>query len=143
LNAVFLKLGAAGLQIKANNADAGGPAGEPLKRINATYASWPLIMSEFSSSAALRKAGKFDPARPPQDGDPPYTFAGLNVLVEFGPRTPGGNRATPEPRFHAAALALFLALDPLLGPLEQRSVDPLPLPEASASPASAGPSPSP
>ena len=148
---VFAKLDGAGLNLKANNADA-STAGEPRKRINATYEGWPLIMSEYSSGAALRKAGRFDPTKKPKPDDPPYAFAGLNILVEYGPRTPKGNDPSPDPRFHNAAAALAVVLDRLLGPLEQRSIDPLPLvaatapasPVASSPPvaASAGPSPS-
>lgn len=125
INALFTKIDSAGLNVKANNAD-GSPTGEPRKRINATYAGWPLIMSEYSSRAALRTAGRFDPSKTPAADDPPYAFAGLNVLVEYGPRTPQ-REGVPEQRYHSAAIALILVLDPLIGPLEQRSIDPLPL----------------
>jgi hypothetical protein len=141
INAIFSKLDSAGLKVKANNADQ-PPSGEPRKRINATYAGWPLILSEYSSSAALRSGGRFDPSKKPAADDPPYAFAGLNILVEYGPRTPGPD-AAPEQRFHSAAIALILVLDPLVGPLQQRSVDPLPLRGASSPAPSAAPSPSP
>ena len=125
INTVFTKIDSAGLNVKANNADQ-PPSGEPRKRINATYAGWPLILSEYSSSAALKTAGRFDPSAKPVADDPPYAFAGLNILVEYGPRTPQ-KPGVPELRFHSAAIALILVLDPLIGPLQQRSVDPLPL----------------
>jgi hypothetical protein len=68
----------------------------------------------------------------------------MNILLEFGPhstndRTP----APPEPEKIDAALYLVRALDPLLGPLSQRSTVPLPLPTPRATPAPATDSPSP
>ncbi len=143
LTVVFAKLGEAGLAIVANNADSGGTSGEPRRRINATFAGWPLILSEYSSARALAASG-FKAGTPPGQGDAPYRLAGLNILVEFGPHTTNLGAPSPDPRFREAAARLLAALDPLLGPMGQSSVDPLPAavsPGASPSPAG-GPSPS-
>lgn len=144
LNDVFSWIQKQGLQVTANNADAGGTGGEPLRRINATYAGWPLIISEFSSSAALRKSG-FQPGTIPGFGDAPFQIAGLNILVEYGPHAKNVNQQSPDPRFLAAAQRLADALDPLLGPLQQASVQAIRLPGAvsSAAPATPTSAPSP
>ena len=146
VGAVFAALSAAGLHVTANNADAGGASGEPRKRINATYASWPLILSEFSSAAALAKSSGFTPDATPAIDQAPFTLAGLNILIEFGPHAKNAPTA-PDPRFTAAAQALVDALDPYIGPLSQSSIRPLVLPGGSpgpsASPTSSAPGASP
>ncbi|HXG39784.1 MAG TPA: hypothetical protein VNJ28_02480 [Candidatus Limnocylindrales bacterium] len=137
MNDVFSRLVAAGLAIHTNNADSGR---EPRRRVNATYEGWPLILSEYSSAAALRKAARWDPDRKRRPNDPPYRFAGLNILVEYGPRT-GQGLELPRVRFREAAIRLVRALDPLIGPLEQIALEPVPLPTVSpgASPGSPAP----
>jgi hypothetical protein len=138
---VYVALQRAGLDITANTASS-GPGGEPVKRISATFEGWPLILSQYSSSAALRSSAGFDPARAVRQGDPPITLAGLNILVQFGPTT--SNTAVPQPpdaARRAAALEIVTILDPLLGPLGQVSAEPLPLP--GGAPPSAPPSASP
>jgi hypothetical protein len=138
---VLRHLSAAGLRITANTASA-GPGGEPIKRVNATYADWPLVATQFSSSAALREVGRFDPAVKPRLGESPYIIVGLNIMIEYGPHST--NDRTPAPPGEAqrkAAEALVAALDPLLGPLLQRSTQPLVLPTGrpAATPAAGGP----
>ena len=143
---IYIALQRAGLDITANTASS-GPGGEPVKRISATFGGWPLILSQYSSSAALRAGSGFDPTRAVRQGDPPITLAGLNILVEFGPTT--SNTAVPEPPAaarRAAALEIVAVLDPLLGPLGQVSAAPLPLPTGTglpSAPASASPAASP
>jgi hypothetical protein len=137
VDVIYVELQKAGLDITANTAST-GPGGEPVKRISATFNGWPLILSGYTSAAALRTSAGFDPAQPVGQGDPPITIAGLNILVEFGPTT--SNTALPEPpdaSRRAAALQLVEVLDPLLGPLAQVSVEALPLPTGTG-----GPSPS-
>ena len=139
LEAVFSWMQRQGLTITANNADAGGTGGEPLRRINATYASWPLIISEFSSSAALARSG-FRAGTTPGIGDAPFQFAGLNILVEYGPHAKNVNQQSPDPRFQAAAQKIADVLEPLIGPLEQSSVDPVSVASAAPVPSAAPPS---
>ncbi len=129
LDTIFAELTKAGLMITPINA---GAATEPLRRVNATYLDWPLILSEFSSGEALIATTGWTTGSLPERGDAPFTIIGLNIMVEYGPKVT--NALTPEPadpRYEAAAATLGLALDPLLGPLDQRSVTPLPLPTAS------------
>jgi hypothetical protein len=143
---VIRALTGSGLRITPNMAST-GPGGEPVKRVNTTYSDWPLVLTQFSSSAALREVGEFDASEPPVRGESPYIIVGLNIMIEFGPhstndRTP----APPSEQKRAAAVALVAALHPLLGPLAQRSTDPVELPRgggaASAAPSTpAGPTP--
>jgi hypothetical protein len=125
---VFRLVGAAGLKIIPNTASE-GTNGDPIKRITATYDDWPLVLTEFSSANALRNAGKFDPSQRPQRGEAPYILAGLNILVEYGPRNTNDLQPQPADEAHQKALMnLVAALDPLLGPLAQRSVITIALP---------------
>jgi hypothetical protein len=131
---VLRKLAVAGLRITTNTASV-GTDGVTVKRINATYADWPLVLTQYTSSAALQIDARFDLGKPPRQGESPYMIAGLNILAEFGPhstndRTP----APPEAAKADAALKLALAMHPLLGPLRQRSTAPIPLPTPVATP---------
>jgi hypothetical protein len=128
------------LQLAVNNATAGDPNSPIVKRINATIANWPLIITQFRSSELLRETMKWDPATPPAQGNAPYTFVGLNIVIEFGPTT--GKLATPDASRREQAERLVALVDPLLWPLEQRSVAPLatktaPPPSGEPSPATA------
>jgi hypothetical protein len=131
---VYTALNKAGLRIVANNADAGAPGGEPRKRVNATYAGWPLILSEYSSAEAMALYG-YKPDTTPVLDDAPFSIAGLNILVEFGPHAKN-EQVVPDRRFLEAAQALVDALHPLVGPLSQSSVEPLDLPAPSRAPGS-------
>lgn len=135
---LYITLQVADLDITANTASA-GPGGEPIKRINATYEGWPLIVSAYSSAEALLETADFDPAVPPRRGQAPYALAGLNILVEYGPRTANEAVTEPDAEHRRAALALVEVLDPLLGPLAQQSIEPLPIPGASPLPAASAP----
>jgi hypothetical protein len=107
-----------------------------VKRINADIGNWPLIITQFRSSELLRSTLKWDPAKPPAQGNAPYTFVGLNIVIEFGPTT--GKLATPDTSRQEQAERLVALVDPLLWPLEQRSV--APLATKTAPPPSAAPS---
>jgi hypothetical protein len=125
---VFRLLGAAGIHIVPLTASI-GTTGEPIKRITATYTDWPLVLSQYSTADALRRIARFDPRTPPVRGEPPYNIAGMNILIEFGPRdTNAPKPVAADATRQAALVALVNALDPLIGPLSQRSVVPVPLP---------------
>jgi hypothetical protein len=135
---VFRLVGSAGLKIVPNTASE-GTRGDPVKRITATYADWPLVLTEFSSASALRSVGKFDTTERPQRGEAPYIVAGLNILIEYGPRNTNDPVPVPADEVHQKSLmALIAALDPLLGPLSQRSVQTIAMP-ATPAPASQPP----
>jgi hypothetical protein len=140
VDAVFRWMGSHGIRITPNTAS-GGTNGEPVKVISATYDDWPLVLTQFTTADALRRVAKFDPKTRPQRGEAPYILAGMNILVEFGPQST--NDATPtkaDPARRAALEALVATLDPLLGPLSQRSIDPITLPHVTAVPSAPAPS---
>lgn len=140
---VYQELAKAGLRITANTATI-GTDGITVKRINATYANWPLVLTEFKSTNALQIAARFDSGQPPRQGESPYMIAGMNILLEFGPHSTNDKTpAPPETDKVDAALDLVRALHPLVGPLEQRSTQPLPLPTQMPTPAPATASPRP
>lgn len=120
----------AGFAITANSADAGVQGAEPRTTLNLTYESWPLLIVEYSSTAALQTSTGFDPKRKLVLGEPPFEFAALNLLIQYGPHTSNGAPTAPEPRFVDAARRLVAVLDPLIGPLRERAVAPVPLPTA-------------
>jgi hypothetical protein len=120
---VFRAIRAGNLNLQVNNATTGGPDAPLLKKINAAVGNWPLVISEYRSSKALRIAIAWNPTKPPAQGNPPYAFVGLNILVEFGPTT--GFPAAPDAARQKEAEGIVALLDPLLWPLEQRSVAPV------------------
>jgi hypothetical protein len=139
---VFTAIRVGDLPLSVNNATSGDPNSPIVKRINADIGNWPLVISEFRSSAALREATGWDAAAPPQQGDPPYSFVGMNVLIQFGPVT--GPLQTPDTRRQDQARILAGLLDPLLWPMEQRSVVRLAtktVPPPSGAPAGSGAAP--
>jgi hypothetical protein len=131
---VYRLVSAAGIKIVPNTASE-DPKGDPIKRIAATYADWPLVLTEFSTASALKTVGKFDTSIKPKRGEAPYIVVGLNIMIEYGPRDT--NDVTPvaaDPAHQKALMALVAALDPLVGPLTQRSVVAIALPTLVPSP---------
>jgi hypothetical protein len=134
---IFKAIRVGDLPLNVTNATAGDPTSPIVKRINADIGNWPLIISEFRTSDLLRRTTNWDPTKPPVQGSPPYAFVGLNILIEFGPIT--GVLARPDAMRQQQAEGLIALIDPLLWPLEQRSVIALPTRTASAtSPAVSG-----
>jgi hypothetical protein len=135
-DAIFSAIRSAGLPLSTSNAFAGAPNAAVVKRINAAVDNWPLIITQYKDTATLRAAVKWDPSKPPAAGSPPYAFVGLNIMVAFGP--PAGKPVAPDASRQAQAQRLVGALDPLLWPLEQRSVKAIP----TSTPPAATPAPS-
>ena len=139
---VFRAIAKGKLPLNVTNASSGDPTSPIVKRINADIGNWPLIISEFRTSALLRKAVKWDPKKPVAQGNPPYAFVGLNILIEFGPVT--GLLARPDAIRQQQAEGLVALVDPLLWPLEQRSLVFVPtktVPASAAVPPAASPAP--
>ncbi len=152
-DAVFNQLRADGIAISANNADRGS-GGEPLKRINATLDGWPIILSQYSSSAAARKAAAFKTGTKPVADQAPFTFVGLNIVVEYGPHLRRTGDKVPT-AYASVGRALASELERVIGPLVVRSAVAIQLPRptpgasittspqaSSPAPPSASPSPS-
>ena len=140
-DAIFDVIRRAGLPLSVTNATGGDPSSPIVKQINAAIDNWPLVISQYKNSATLRAAVKWTPGKPPPDGGPPYLFVGLNVLIAFGPST--GKPLSPDATRQAQAERLVEVIDPLLWPLEQRAVTPIPSRTAvAASPPAAPPKPS-
>jgi hypothetical protein len=122
---VYLAMRAAGLRIDPNNASTGGPGHEPIKRINATYAGWPLAITQYSTAASLLANVKWANGSVPGQGEAPISMVGLNILIQWGPMT-GASPRTPDDRQLAAAEKLALAFEPLVSPLSLRTIVPIP-----------------
>jgi hypothetical protein len=144
-DAIFNAIRVGKLPLSVNNATAGGPDSPVVKQINAQIANWPLIITQYSSSAALRKGIGWDPTAGPKQGDPPYAWVAMNVLISFGPVT--GKPSPPDAARQEQAKRLVALIDPLLWPIEQKSMAPVPTktvpppetPAPSEAPASAAP----
>jgi hypothetical protein len=132
-DAIFNSVRLAGLPLSITNAIGGDAASPMVKRINAAIDNWPLVITQYKSSATLRATVKWDPTKQPADGSPPYVFVGLNIMIAFGPE--GG--PAPNAARQAQAKRLIEIVDPLLWPLEQRSVTPVA--SRTAAPPSASP----
>jgi hypothetical protein len=116
---IYFALMAGHLNLRPNNATLGPGAIE--KRINADLEGWPVRITAYTSTAALRAATIWTAGMAPGPEEAPYAFAALNVLVEFGPIT-GFAPAAPDPGRQATAAKLVGVLDPLLWPIKQHSV---------------------
>jgi hypothetical protein len=149
---IFRAIGRIELAFVANNATNYDPGEPVVKRINADLSNWPLIITEFRSAVDLRAVTGWDPSLPPVQGNPPFAFVAFNVMIEFGPST-GVRLEAPVPARQEQAEQLVAILDPLLWPLEQRSVVPVPTktappaatvaPSATTGPSASGAPPSP
>ncbi|HEX2755692.1 MAG TPA: hypothetical protein VHM48_09525 [Candidatus Limnocylindrales bacterium] len=122
---IYRDIGRGGVKISSVNANLGQGNPDIIKQINADLGGWPLRIVEYRSSAVLTRALAWTPGEAPGGDEAPYAFAGLNILITFGPisaRAP----SVPEPVRARAAAALVAVLDPLLWPLAQRSVAAIP-----------------
>jgi len=141
---IFLAIGAAKLGMVANNANSetGNPA--IVKLINAEINNWPLRITQFSSAAVLKKTLQWKAGEAPVGDEAPYSIAGLNILIEFGPisaRAP----TRPDASRQDMWTRIVAVLDPLLWPLAQHSVvdvpsrtpEPTPKPSVSTAPTKA------
>ena len=129
-DAVFTAIARAKLPIAANTAKAGS---DPVKQINATFFDWPLVVSQYRSAASLAEKQTWVPGDPPVKGQAPVSIAGINVLLEWGPRT-GSKPPALTPAQVAKMNELLAVLDTYLGPLTVRTTTSLRVPEASSSP---------
>jgi hypothetical protein len=129
-DAVFTALNAAGLRLTPSNAGGKGKGGL-VKRIVATYADWPLIISQYRSVSALAKATGWKAGSKPGQGESPVALKGMNILVEWGPTT-GARPPKPSSRQRTALAALIKAMDGLASPLQTRSIIKVTLPSHAA-----------
>ena len=130
---VYLALGRAGLRVKADNAVAGQPGDEPVKRINANYLGWPLIVSQFSSAEALAKKVRWDDEKPGR-GEPAVAIAGMNILVQWGPSDSDESPPKPDAQKLAGLPPLVETLDMLLSPLSAHAIVSVAIPKSSPGP---------
>ena len=117
-SAVYTFLNRAGLGLVGTNALTGR---EPRNTYNATYAGWPLSLLEYSSATTRAKALPFRDGGAPAKGTPPFTFAGQNIVVLWGPVEEGVSPPQPDAGHVEAATRLAAALDAVVGPLQERS----------------------
>lgn len=122
---IFRDIGRGGLKISSVNANLGQGNPDIIKQINADIGGWPIRITQYKTSAVLTRALAWPPGETPGGDEAPYAFAGLNILITFGPISARAPTAPESIRTQAAA-ALVAILDPLLWPLAQRSVAAIP-----------------
>jgi hypothetical protein len=140
---VYEAIQKAGMKLTVNNATGSTGGKEPRRRFAVDLGGWPLELLEYGSIAAREVDYGYPSGTPPDRGDPPYTLAGLNIVVSYGPGVGHDVPEVPDGRYQDLARKLALVLDTYLGPLSQRTVTdlripdptPIPSPEASGSPA--------
>jgi len=122
---VYKAFGSGGVAITPINANLGQGDPNIVKQINANLGGWPLRITQYKSGAVMRRALDWTPGQAPGGDEAPFAFAGLNILVTFGPisaRAP----SPPDDSRRQAAASIVAILDPLLWPLAQRSVVAIP-----------------
>jgi hypothetical protein len=134
-DAVYLALLADGLFMTPVESSTGGPGKDPVKRVNATYKGWPLVISQYRSSKTLQTATHWKTGVKPGAGEAPIGFIGLNILVQYGPIGSAAPTA-PDDRQLAASQTLRGALERLLPQLRTRTIVPVAIPTPSARSAS-------
>jgi hypothetical protein len=123
---IYKAFGKGGVVITPINANLGQGNPNIVKQINANLGGWPLRITQYKSGDAMRRELDWTPGQSPGGDEAPYAFAGLNILIQFGPisaRAPG----IPDAGRLAAAASIVAILDPLLWPLAQRSVVAIPM----------------
>jgi len=122
---IFRFIGKGGLRISSVNANLGHGNPDVVKVINADIGGWPIRITQYKSSAVLARTLGWQPGKAPGSDEAPYAFAGLNILITFGPISA---KPPTEPESARAQVAATLVgiLDPLLWPLAQRSVVAIP-----------------
>ena len=122
---IFRDIGKGGLRISPTNANLGQGNPAIVKVINGDIDGWPIRITQYTSAAVLARSLDWTPGQAPGGDEAPYAFAGLNVLITFGPISDKAP-TVPDPSRTAAAAALVQILDPLLWPITQRTVTPIP-----------------
>lgn len=137
---VFVALGSANLGIVATSAGATHSAKGIVKQIYADIGSWPLRITEFTDATALRNALRWKAGVAPGRNESAYAFAGMNVLIQYGPLSQVRAPAPADSSRQALAAKIVAVLDPLLWPLAQHSIVEIPTrPAASKPPAASAP----
>jgi len=80
---------------------------------------------QYKTAALLTNALTWKPGDAPAGDEAPYSWAGLNVLIEMGPISARAPSA-PETDRQTKAASIFAILDPLLWPIVQHSVVTIP-----------------
>ncbi len=143
-NRVFQILAAAGLPVHQESLGGPGPKGEPRLTLYVVAGAIPMAIGQYSSPKALAAAG-YRPGSPVAKGDAPFEIWTSNVVVHLGEQTAGRLPGEPDAAVVTTAQRVVDVLDPYLGPLNQRAVQPVDLPSQAptaspSTPPSAAPS---
>jgi hypothetical protein len=118
---IYTLLFKAKVALQCPNANLGNGNPVIVKQINCTVGGWPLRIIQYTSGTALTSAMDWKPGDAPVGDESPYNWAGLNMLIQFGPISARAPSA-PDSSRQATASSIFAILDPLLWPIAQHSV---------------------
>ena len=138
-NQVFQLLAAAGLGVRQESLGGPGPKGEPTVVLYLVDGVAHVAIRQYSTAAAVAKAG-FRPRSAVAIGDAPFEIWASNIVLDIGPTDTRRKPAAPDPAVASSAFDIVSMLDPFMGPLQQRAVQPLTLP---STPVPATPAPAP
>ena len=142
-NEVYQLLVGAGLVVRQEGIGGPGPGGEPPVTLFVLIGPEHVAIHQYTTAAAVAMAG-FIPGSTPAVGDAPFEFWAANIVIAIGPANAKLLPGPPDASDDAAAFSIVDALDPYIGPFEQRAVSPLILPSTPAPPSpSAHPTPTP
>jgi len=137
-NRIFQVL-AAGNQSIHQESISSGPTGEPVVVLFLRDGTQPLAIAQFSSAKAREEAG-YTAGSAIGKGDSPYTFWAGNIVIQLGALEKDAIPAPPGQDLQKLAAELVAKIDPYIGPLYQRSVQPISLPSTPAPTATQAPS---
>ena len=132
-NEVYQLLVGAGLCIRQEGIGGPGPSGEPPVTLFVLIGPEHVAIHQYTTAEAVTQAG-FIPGSTPAVGDAPFEFWATNIVVAIGPANAKLLPGPPDASDVAAAFSIVDALDPYIGPFEQRAVAPLILPSTPAPP---------
>jgi hypothetical protein len=116
---------AAKLAMSCPNANLGNGNPKIAKQINCNLGGWPLRITQYTSAKVLIDSLAWVDGVEPGGKEAPYNWAGLNVLIQFGPisaRAP----TRPDTERQDTATSILAILDPLMWPIAQRSIVAIP-----------------
>lgn len=146
-NRLFQILSGAGLPVNQESVTA-GPNGDPTTILFLKDGFQVLTIEQYSGPKAVSDAG-YTPGSKLVKGDSPYTFWAVNLVIHLGPRIPNALPAGPTLDLQNEAARVVNAIDPYIGPLQQRSIAPVALPSTpepvkpTPTPSAKSPAPSP
>ena len=132
-NEVYQLLLGAGLDLRQESVSSPGPGREPTVTLFVVTGAAHFAIRQYTTAEAVAAAG-FTPGSAVAMGDAPFEFWATNIVLDIGPTDARALPKAPDAVVASAALSIVAALDPYIGPFQQRAVNPIVLPSSPAPP---------